>query len=108
MQTQSAGCRGQGAGGKAHRAWRMAQGAGGKAHRAWGMAILNSSICRLILFLFFYLNPSFFIQFTPIMKLQSAIPPGPLPARRRIGRGLTGRRVGPYGPYDPYGPGAEI
>jgi LuxR family maltose regulon positive regulatory protein len=29
----------------------------------------------------------------------SAFPPGPLPARRVIGHGLTGRRVGPYGPY---------
>ena len=33
--------------------------------------------------------------------LKSAIPPGPLPARRLIDHGLTGRRVGPYAPYGP-------
>jgi hypothetical protein len=32
---------------------------------------------------------------------KSAIPPGPLPAHRAIGHGLTGRRVGHFGPSGP-------
>ncbi len=36
-----------------------------------------------------------------LLKAKSAIPPGPLPARKIIGYGLTGRRVGPYAPCGP-------
>ena len=41
----------------------------------------------------------FFIPRPPRLSFpQSKIPPGPLPARRLIGHGLTGRRVGHNGP----------
>ena len=49
------------------------------------------------IFYFFALCPAPF-TLRPTLFI-SAFPPGPLPARRVLNHGLTGRRVGPYGPY---------